>query len=58
MSKVVIRVPATSANMGPGFDSVGVAFQVYLTVIIEEKKQRFGALITHWAVTFQRMRII
>ncbi len=39
MSKVVIRVPATSANMGPGFDSVGVAFQVYLTVIIEEKNR-------------------
>lgn len=39
MSKVVIRVPATSANMGPGFDSLGVAFQVYLTVIIEEKTE-------------------
>ncbi|MEI3524204.1 MAG: hypothetical protein V8Q36_08910 [Anaerotignum sp.] len=23
-----IRVPATSANMGPGFDSIGVALQV------------------------------
>ncbi|MBA2893033.1 homoserine kinase [Nonomuraea soli] len=25
MSKVVVRVPATSANLGPGFDSLGLA---------------------------------
>ncbi|MDU5105518.1 homoserine kinase [Clostridium sp.] len=26
---VKIRVPATSANMGPGFDSLGIAFNLY-----------------------------
>ncbi|MDN2453297.1 homoserine kinase [Lactobacillus sp. UCMA15818] len=26
------RVPATSANLGPGFDSIGVAVNLYLTV--------------------------
>lgn len=32
-----IRVPATSANLGPGFDSCGVALSSYLTIeIIEE----------------------
>lgn len=29
-----IKVPATSANMGPGFDSIGVAVGLYLTVDI------------------------
>ncbi len=24
-----IQIPATSANMGPGFDSIGVAVQLY-----------------------------
>lgn len=26
---VKVRVPATSANMGPGFDSIGIAFNLY-----------------------------
>ncbi|MEU8247519.1 homoserine kinase [Nonomuraea sp. NPDC048916] len=29
MSTVVIRVPATSANLGPGFDSLGLALGLY-----------------------------
>ena len=33
---VKIRVPATSANMGPGFDSLGIALGLYCTVSIEE----------------------
>lgn len=31
-----ITVPATSANIGPGFDSVGVALSKYLTIDILE----------------------
>ncbi len=31
-----IRVPATSANLGPGFDSVGVAVSKYLEIDILE----------------------
>lgn len=31
-----IRVPATSANMGPGFDSIGVALQLYNHLWVEE----------------------
>mgnify|MGYP003442578184 CR=1 FL=1 len=27
-----IRVPASTANLGPGFDSVGLALTLYLTV--------------------------
>ncbi|WP_303975378.1 homoserine kinase [Streptococcus merionis] len=32
-----IRVPATSANIGPGFDSMGVALSKYLTIEILEQ---------------------
>ncbi|MBU3666418.1 MAG: homoserine kinase [Chthoniobacterales bacterium] len=32
MSKVVVRVPATSANLGPGFDCLGVALQLHARV--------------------------
>jgi homoserine kinase len=32
-----IRVPATTANLGPGFDSLGLALQLYLTVTIGEE---------------------
>jgi homoserine kinase len=31
-----IIVPATSANLGPGFDSIGVAVSKYLTVEVGE----------------------
>lgn len=34
--KVSVRVPATSANMGPGFDCLGVALPIYNTVTIDE----------------------
>jgi homoserine kinase len=32
MSHVHLRLPATSANLGPGFDSVALAFKLYLDV--------------------------
>lgn len=32
-----IRVPATSANLGPGFDSLGIAVSSYLTVTVYGK---------------------
>jgi homoserine kinase len=32
---VVVRVPATSANLGPGFDSLGLAFDLYDVVTVE-----------------------
>lgn len=33
---ITVKVPATSANMGPGFDSIGVALALYNTVSAEE----------------------
>ncbi len=35
MEKVTLRVPATSANLGPGFDSFGCAFSLYNTYTFE-----------------------
>lgn len=34
--KVSVKVPATTANMGPGFDCLGMALPLYNTVTIEE----------------------
>ncbi len=34
--KVSVKVPATSANLGPGFDSLGLALPIYNTITIEE----------------------
>ena len=36
MSKVTIRVPATTANLGPGFDVFGCALSLYTYVTFEE----------------------
>lgn len=34
MDSVTIRVPATSANLGPGYDSLGVALRLYNNVVV------------------------
>ena len=33
---IKIRIPATSANIGPGFDSIGLAVNLYNYVTMEE----------------------
>ena len=34
--KVTVKVPATTANIGPGFDCLGMALPVYNTITVEE----------------------
>ncbi|MBO5738490.1 homoserine kinase [bacterium] len=34
--KVSVKVPASSANIGPGFDCIGMALPIYNTITIEE----------------------
>lgn len=34
--KVSVKVPASSANLGPGFDCLGIALPIYNTITIEE----------------------
>jgi homoserine kinase len=37
--KFAIRIPASSANLGPGFDSMGVALDLYLNLEVEISDQ-------------------
>lgn len=39
-----IRVPATSANLGPGFDSLGLAVSLYLTLTVKEEAEEWEIL--------------
>src|SRR5699024_12879884 len=38
MSHFMISVPASSANIGPGFDSAGITLSYYLKVQVREQK--------------------
>ena len=44
MNRVTVRVPATTANLGPGFDAFGCALSLYTDVTFEETE--FGLEIT------------
>ncbi|MHA8137878.1 homoserine kinase [Lactobacillaceae bacterium Scapto_B20] len=41
MGKIIIRVPATVSNLGPGIDSLGLALHLYYTVIVEEETDKW-----------------
>lgn len=43
---VTVKVPATSANMGSGFDSVGVALQLYNIISAEETDDGLNIEVT------------
>src|ERR1700690_930559 len=36
MNKIIIKVPATSANLGPGFDALGLALNIWNVTEITE----------------------
>ena len=38
MKKITVRAPATSANLGPGFDCMGIALNIWNTLSIEHGK--------------------
>lgn len=42
--KMLVKVPASSANLGSGFDSIGVAVNLYLTIEVEKSSE----LSFHW----------
>lgn len=35
LTSVVVRVPATTANMGPGFDTIGMALDIWTEIAVE-----------------------
>ena len=39
-SPVTVRVPATSANLGPGFDTLGLALDLYDEIEVEATASR------------------
>ncbi|MBH0230684.1 homoserine kinase [Halobacillus yeomjeoni] len=41
MNAFQIQVPATSANLGPGFDSIGIALSLYVTLHCEPAEEWF-----------------
>ena len=44
MEQITIRVPASTSNLGPGFDCLGVALRIYNTITIARSsasRQRF-----------------
>ena len=43
--KITVRAPATTANMGPGFDSMGMALELFNTISIE-RSDGFSITIT------------
>lgn len=45
LDKITVRAPATTANMGPGFDSLGMALELFNTISIE-RSDRFSIRIT------------
>ncbi|KAF9122011.1 hypothetical protein BGW39_010089 [Mortierella sp. 14UC] len=46
-NKFKITVPATSANIGPGFDVLGMAFSLYLTLDCERLPEGSGLQMTY-----------
>ncbi|CAM2778928.1 homoserine kinase [Fructilactobacillus fructivorans] len=53
MEKIIVRVPATSGNVGNGYSSIGLALHMYYTVIVEEETEKwrvnhaFGDSVPH-----------
>lgn len=45
--RFAIRVPASSANLGPGFDSVGIAVDMYLQLEVEKSEEWFVSSSSH-----------
>ncbi len=40
-SSIRVRVPASSANLGPGFDTLGLALSLYLRCTLRKSKRKF-----------------
>ena len=40
MQQITVRVPASTSNLGPGFDCLGVALRIYNTVTMRRRLPR------------------
>ncbi len=44
--KIKLKIPATTANLGPGFDTLGLALDIFNTIEMEELRSGLEILIT------------
>lgn len=60
MDKITIRVPASTSNLGPGFDCLGIALRIYNDVTVTRQKNKRPARIVIDAgkMFFKRARIV
>jgi len=42
---ITIRVPSSTSNLGSGFDSLGLALQLYLTVHVDWTEHQYGSIV-------------
>jgi homoserine kinase len=58
MQKVTVRVPASTSNLGPGFDCLGIALRLYNNVTISLGRGRLAAPMVRAAAAafFQRAK--
>src|SRR4051812_27005709 len=42
-NQITVRVPASTSNLGPGFDCLGVALRIYNSVTIRRTQDRDGS---------------
>lgn len=54
MQKVTVRVPASTSNLGPGFDCLGIALRLYNNVTISRRRgdKQPGAMVRAAATAF------
>jgi homoserine kinase len=57
--RITVRVPASTSNLGPGFDCLGVALRIYNDVIVSRgKDSRLPRIVTDTAkLFFKRVRV-
>jgi homoserine kinase len=53
-SRAVVRVPASTSNLGPGFDCLGLALNLYNTATVEraERPGRLSGMVSDTAAAF------
>jgi homoserine kinase len=44
---VLVRVPATSANLGPGFDTLGIALSLYDEIVVRVRESPGSTVVVH-----------
>ena len=44
--KATARIPASTTNLGPGFDVLGLALQLYSTVTLERSETNTEVVVT------------